>query len=345
MDALSQKTPLRWGVVGLGRAGKASLKAIHLLGEDLAVLSALASQRAQGQTVQQEEIWAQDILGQEILESMHHSTHTVRVYTQWQDLIRDPNIDAIAICSENALHASQVEQALLHHKHVWVHFPLCTHTQQVSALFALAQQQQKCLYVEVFSLLGERFQQWQDIHQQDKICTWHSHFQGGLYRWVQEELQAQHTVLLSFARLAQAWKLFGPLRCTYAALESSDDDYQLAIHLEPIHLEPISNQKEGLEASTLEVSTLTSISPQLDIKLYESRGIDVKRQQRFTVHTQQGQSLGAIPNQFRQFFIRDLQNFYACYQGQKEAYLSADDLLGIYQLMDQINEYLSKEND
>ena len=62
-------------------------------------------------------------------------------------------VDAIAICSPNPLHAEQVSIALDHGCHVLVEFPLTLDAQEASDLFERAKTRQRVLHVEHIELL------------------------------------------------------------------------------------------------------------------------------------------------------------------------------------------------
>jgi hypothetical protein len=292
--------PLTWGIIGFGRAARASLKAIHTLGTTHARCLAIASTRDKADLA--------------LVDAPHED---IKIYQQWQDLLNHPHIDAVAICSENEKHAEQVRQALLANKHVWVHFPLCFDQYEAQELLQLAHTRGKILHLEVFNLLSDRFHMWQERHQQDPITHWESHFKGGLYRWLLDEVSSNRIVLLSFARLTQAWCLLGPLKVIHASLDLNNDSYQLKV-LCTDHLQ------------------------KTQIRIHESRAISSKRQQNFTIYTQSQDSIGDLHNPQKNLFLLDLQFFYTRYTQNHPAYLSNQDLLGIYQCMHEIQTLLNR---
>jgi myo-inositol 2-dehydrogenase / D-chiro-inositol 1-dehydrogenase len=112
--------PLRIGIAGLGRMGRrhAEQFARHTHGAALlAACSPLADERA----------WARDVLG------------VPRVVERFEDLLADPQLDAIAISTPTTLHAEQTIAALEAGKHVFCEKPLaldvaaCERVQAVAA--------------------------------------------------------------------------------------------------------------------------------------------------------------------------------------------------------------------
>lgn len=63
-------------------------------------------------------------------------------------------LDLVFICTVNADHGTLVQQALEHHKHVVVEYPLALDVVQATQLIALAHHQQRLLHVEHIELLG-----------------------------------------------------------------------------------------------------------------------------------------------------------------------------------------------
>ena len=62
------------------------------------------------------------------------------VYTDWDALLDDPNVNCVYIASPNSLHYPQTRQALLAGKHVWCEKPFCTASAQARDLASLARQ-------------------------------------------------------------------------------------------------------------------------------------------------------------------------------------------------------------
>jgi|GEM_PF-868129 len=206
------RAPLRWGVIGLGRAGLAKLNSISALGSDRAELSAIATRRPLP----------------ELLQERYPALRSL----SWEALVSDPEIDAVAICSENELHATQARASLSAGKHTLVDFPLCQSATEFEALHLLAQQKEVVLHQELIGLLSPSHTLLQaQLRQSDPIASISIHFTGGLSGWVRREVDAGRWALLALGRLQRAWSLIGPLSLTGAQLSVEGGGYTLQVSL------------------------------------------------------------------------------------------------------------------
>ena len=114
---------MSWGVVGVGLAGRARARAI------------LADERC-------------DLVG--VVRGRFAGEFDVPSY-RFEDLVA--KVDAVAICSPNALHADQVQVALEHNCHVLVEFPLALRSDEAAQLFQQAESKKRLLHVEHIELL------------------------------------------------------------------------------------------------------------------------------------------------------------------------------------------------
>lgn len=80
--------------------------------------------------------------------------YQVDVLSHVDDLWREPDLHLVFICTVNADHGALVQQALEHHKHVVVEYPLALDVSHATQLMALAQQRQRLLHVEHIELIG-----------------------------------------------------------------------------------------------------------------------------------------------------------------------------------------------
>jgi biliverdin reductase len=69
--------------------------------------------------------------------------------------LTDPLVDLVFICVANIAHGALVREALLHHKHVVVEYPLALDYEESLALAHLAQQKQRLLHVEHIELISD----------------------------------------------------------------------------------------------------------------------------------------------------------------------------------------------
>jgi biliverdin reductase len=114
---------LRWGIVGLGRAGRSRAAAI------------VADLRCE---------WVGAWRGAE-------PQPPARGYSSFEALL--DAVDAVAICSPNDVHAAQVRAALTAGRHVVCEFPLAGSAAEAQALFELAETQGRRLHVEHIEIL------------------------------------------------------------------------------------------------------------------------------------------------------------------------------------------------
>lgn len=73
--------------------------------------------------------------------------HSIKKYQDYKDLIADPNIDAIDICTPNYLHSIIAIQALKANKHVFCEKPDAISVQEVEEMKKTAEQTHKVLMV------------------------------------------------------------------------------------------------------------------------------------------------------------------------------------------------------
>jgi predicted dehydrogenase len=70
-----------------------------------------------------------------------------RVTTDWRELVSAPGIDAVIVCTPNALHAEQARASLAAGKHVLCEKPMATTTADGEAMLAAAAQHDRLLLV------------------------------------------------------------------------------------------------------------------------------------------------------------------------------------------------------
>lgn len=75
-------------------------------------------------------------------------------FSQIEALWRQPQLDLVFICTVNVAHGALVQQALEHHKHVVVEYPLALDVAQAAQLVDLARARQRLLHIEHIELIG-----------------------------------------------------------------------------------------------------------------------------------------------------------------------------------------------
>src|SRR5690606_33364829 len=81
------------------------------------------------------------------LTRLHHDYPAARVCEGLADLLSDPTIDLVSICTPNASHAELAIQALEAGKHVLVEKPMALRTQDCRAMIGAAARNAKSLFV------------------------------------------------------------------------------------------------------------------------------------------------------------------------------------------------------
>lgn len=114
---------VRWGVLGVGRAGRARVNALRADPRAMVVGG-----------------WRGDL-----------ESAGVEGFNSFEEMLQ--HVDAVAICSPDGFHASQVHTALSTHRHVVCEFPIAASAGEASSLFALAVARDRVLHVEHIELL------------------------------------------------------------------------------------------------------------------------------------------------------------------------------------------------
>jgi biliverdin reductase len=307
--------PLRWGVIGLGRVGRSSINALISAGPSLAHLKATASRRGDLKTVDPE-LWT--AYAQSHPRALAPQEMTVSA------LIDAPDIDAVYLCTESALHASQAASALERGKYVLVHFPLCHSATEAIELFELAHQRGLILHQELIGSTSQRYLAWRQHCRHDPLTSWRCVFEGGLYRWIDDEVRAQRCAFLSLGRAHQAWGLAGPLRLIDARLT-------------PLYPES-SDLSKGYQLS---IRALGRGDAQ--VELIERRAPHMKRAVHLEMETVSGVRLHLKPKppQPRPLFYDDLLAFYRERDGAP-AQISAEMMIDVIRWLESIGDVINR---
>ena len=140
---------VRWGVLGVGRAGRARVEALR------------ADPRA--------EIvggWRGDTDGA-----------SIDAFSSYEEMLQ--HVDAVAVCSPDGFHATQVHTALSAYRHVLCEFPVASTAGEASSLFALAVARDRVLHVEHIELLTPAAKWIRDFAQGKTLLGGAVRFFGG----------------------------------------------------------------------------------------------------------------------------------------------------------------------
>jgi predicted dehydrogenase len=194
--------PLRLAVVGLGRAGRARVRAA----ETLAAVE-LAAVVTRG-----------DAPGAR----------------SFEEVLGDPSIDAVVVCTPNLLHAGAARRALEAEKHVAVEYPLARGAEEARELFDLARRCGRVLHVEHIELLSpSQKEQRRRVSELGRLVSGTVRFRAGAQGWILDPALAGSPALRALARLHRLVDLFGGARARSAALDDRGGlGYRLDVTLE-----------------------------------------------------------------------------------------------------------------
>lgn len=196
----STTPPLRLTLVGLGSAGRSRLKA--LAATPGLQLAGLVSRRAELATI------------------------------SWEEALRSPQIDAIAISTENTDHAARARQALLADKHVLLDYPIATAPGEAEALYELAAQRDRLLHVEHIGLLApDHVELKSQAAKMGTLLKGEFLFQGGWSEKLEDAKYSGPLPLLVLPRLLQMADLFGSFDIEASQLRRYSPGFSLHLHL------------------------------------------------------------------------------------------------------------------
>jgi biliverdin reductase len=272
--------PLGLAVVGTGRAGQARLRAIaeH---PDARLIAAVRHTAGPGEP-------------------------------QLPDVLANPAVDALVLCTPNLLHAPVARAALEAGKHVLVEFPLAPAVAPARELFALAQRRGRVLHVEHIELLApSQLAQRERRRGLGALIEGELRFTGAAEGWIADERLAGSPALRAVARLHRLVDLFGDCRVESAALERSANGYRLEVEL------------SALAGGRL--------------RLVEARGPDLARGTHWSIQCAQGRLDDPPHESPGGLFQQDLACFVARVRSGAPSYVSEARVLDVLALVEQID--------
>ena len=312
---------LKVAIIGFGRAGQARLKALSTIGIDQLVVVTKRPHELE-QFIQ--------LNGYEHMEAP--------AILNWQEVLDDPLLQAVFVCSENALHYEQIKAALNYKKHVCVEFPLCASLTQAQELYALAKKNNRILHVECIGTISSRHQELKHLYKSQHIRRLEFDFTGSLYRWVLEEVNAKRFAELAFGRLYQCIDLFDEVKLVDA------------------HLEEVKEQKTQGYLLKLDMIADQQGNRSILIKLTEHRQSEAKRSSQVRAYAAHEQ-IHLAPLQRSPLFLQDSKHFLALIQSHHkqgselssdpryiQGYASQNKILSTYALIQSINKSLKQNN-
>lgn len=125
---------IRFGLIGCGRIAERHIETMGKVPQvTLVAVSDVAEERMQA--------------AQRHYQQVRKESEPLRRYTNYHDLLHDPQIDAVAITSSSGLHASMCKAALLAGKHVMLEKPMALSLTEAEEIVNLAEQHNRTLLV------------------------------------------------------------------------------------------------------------------------------------------------------------------------------------------------------
>ncbi len=135
-------------------------------------------------------------------------------------VLDDPAVDGVILCTPNRLHASAARAALERGKHVLVEFPLAETASEGAELFASARQNQRVLHVEHIELLSpSQIHQRAQLKKLGRLLGGGLVFTASDEGWIGDAELARSAALRAVARLHRLVDLFGEAEVREARLE------------------------------------------------------------------------------------------------------------------------------
>lgn len=217
---------IRWGIVGLGRAGLARRRALSARNDCAVVIE--CSRRDPG-------------------------------LPKYKDVLQS-DVHALALCRESERHAKDTLAALRAGKHVLIEYPLAMTGREANDLLMEAQRVERLVHVGHLMLLSPFHSQVQEVIARTQLSAFTYTFRAGYGRAVRPLSEAKLWGQNANSRIQAIWSWFGPLRLLSSRVECRSDGYQLTAEFLNAHGISITLCESRLEGQTRsrELSGLTS---------------------------------------------------------------------------------------
>lgn len=275
----SLPAPLSIALIGLGSAGKARWKAVQASARFS--LKGIVSRRPEVASIPLEEALA------------------------------DPSLEAIAISTENVLHADLARRGLAARKHVLCDYPLALSEKEARELFDLAQKNHRVLHVEQIGLLSLNHQRLrEEVQKKGRLVHGKFSFEGGWNSSLADPRWSGPFPFLASSRLLQMADLFGNF-----AIEES---------------------RGGLSEQGAFLELLIRFEEGGRLEFSEKRRAGLARRKLLEARCERGE-LGwpNLPEE-KGLFAKDLEYFYQRVRNQGPSYYSQDQMLWVLKILEQL---------
>ncbi len=224
------------------------------------------------------------------------------------EVLGDPRVDAVIVCTPNLLHEAAVAAALDAGKHVAVEFPLAGTARAARSLLDRARRAGRVLHVEHIELLSASQQHLREaVRGLGPPVGGLLGFRGGSDGWIGEPRLAGGPGLRAVARLHRAVDLFGPARLREARVEPGQGGaYRLQVEL--------AFERGG------------------ELTLVEERGPGLGRGTHWDVVCEGGVVEPPPPSKPSGLFERDLEHFISRIEGSAGPYVGDERILHVLEL-------------
>lgn len=107
----------------------------------------------------------------ERLDIVRKNHPTIHITTDYQDILKNPEIDIVVIATPTSTHYHLAKMALNYDKHALVEKPLCTKTEEAIELYELANSKNKILFTDLTFLYNGAVEYIDDYISNNKIGT------------------------------------------------------------------------------------------------------------------------------------------------------------------------------
>ena len=228
-----------------------------------------------------------------------------------EDRLAAAAVDAVAVCTPNAIHPEQTRCVLAAGLHALVEFPLAPSRAEARALLDQAHARGRVLHVGHIELLApSQARQRARVAELGAPIEGELCFSGGTDGWIGDDLRAGTPALRALARLHRLRDLFGPGEVRAAHLDRIPPGYRLEVEL---------SFGEGR------------------VRLIERRAPDAPRATTWSIRCQRGLLDSPADSSARGVFAQDLDGFVARVRGTGAGYLHAEDELAVLDWIERID--------
>ncbi|BFZ25078.1 hypothetical protein BsWGS_28117 [Bradybaena similaris] len=158
----------------------------------------------------------------------------------FEEALNNPDVDALIICAENALHEDYVRRGLESGKHVLVEYPVALSSQTARSFFELADEKGLVLHEEDIAMLTESFNVLKSKGEQVELKAADYSVKGSYNGWIEDFDKSGLPFIAGISGIQTMLALFGDLSVVGAKLDKRDDGFVAQADLKTKSGKPIS---------------------------------------------------------------------------------------------------------